>query len=176
MRKAIQILVGLMLVLPSFAYAGSIIGKVQILYTMYYGDAQDQAVNIALLRIAGAITGKPACNTQGEWAFSLKDPSGRAVFAQLLHAQSSGLDVSVIGDGTCGTWGDRERYSTYMWFTNSMKLSLERVMPHGAWAWAWAVLWAVTVLGAPPAASAQVVFYDGFDVAGDRLDRSAWDN
>lgn len=116
MRKATQIIAILLIMLPFFsAHAGSsVTGKVQILYNYYLGNAQDQASNIAVVGIAGQVVNKPPCNVAEQYAFSLKDPTGRAMFAQLLHAQSSGLSVSIVGDGTCITWGNSER-PLFMW-------------------------------------------------------------
>jgi hypothetical protein len=55
---------------------------------------------------------KAACSTVGQgsaWAVSLEHEYGRAMYALLLSAKAQGKPISVIGEGDCAAWGDRER-------------------------------------------------------------------
>lgn len=54
-------------------------------------------------------TNKPACSTIGEeWAVSLSTDAGRAIYAALLTALTTGQTVTIGGTGSCGAWSDRE--------------------------------------------------------------------
>ena len=54
-------------------------------------------------------TGKPACSSLGDqWALSLANGSGKAMYAMLLSAQAQGLKIHVYGTGNCDVWPDRE--------------------------------------------------------------------
>lgn len=101
--KTILLIVSL--AVPISAHAGWIIGKLTNLYVLPAPN------NAALFRIAGTINGTPACNVAGEFAVSLAQPSGRLLVNQLLHAQTMGYAINVIGTNACDVWGDRETVS-----------------------------------------------------------------
>lgn len=82
------------------AHAGSSSGAVSMLMV--------HSPEIVIFR-AGTHLNKPACSTAGEdWAISLNSHSGRAIYAMLLTAKSQNKNVTVIGQGICSAWGDRE--------------------------------------------------------------------
>jgi hypothetical protein len=66
---------------------------------------------------AGPHSSKPSCSIAGDdWAFSLSTVTGIAMYKLILYAQSKGKQISVIGNGGCPDWGDRET-PAYMWIS-----------------------------------------------------------
>lgn len=57
---------------------------------------------------AGVKTGSPACGNNNEWAVNLGTAQGKSLYALLLSAQSQDKTVSIVGNGTCSIWADRE--------------------------------------------------------------------
>lgn len=54
-------------------------------------------------------TNKPACSTQAnDWALSVNTEGGRAMYALLLSAASTGKTINVVGKNDCSVWADRE--------------------------------------------------------------------
>ncbi len=52
---------------------------------------------------------KMACSkVENDWAFSLKTPTGKAMYALILSAQAQGRKISVVGTCDCSAWVDRE--------------------------------------------------------------------
>lgn len=94
-------------------FAGTANGKVTRVFVLACPSATAQAgCSIGIVKLSALISGGPACaNNPGEWAFSLDTAAGKAMFNAILHAQAVGASVSIIGDGTCGAWFDRERPS-----------------------------------------------------------------
>jgi hypothetical protein len=83
------------------AYAGTSTGIVQNFHVMSAGK---------LFFYNGVIDGRPSCNN-GAWAVDLIGPNaaaGKAIYATILMAYSTGKTVFVQGKGTCDVWGDRE--------------------------------------------------------------------
>jgi hypothetical protein len=60
----------------------------------------------------GVLAGtKPACSSlsqNSQWAFDVKTPAGRAMYATILTAFTTGKKLKVIGNNSCDTWYDRE--------------------------------------------------------------------
>ncbi|MCE1191506.1 MAG: hypothetical protein LWW96_05060 [Acidovorax sp.] len=61
-----------------------------------------------LFFIAGVKTESPTCGNNSEWAINLGSAQGKALYALLLSAQAQDKTVSVVGNGTCSIWADRE--------------------------------------------------------------------
>lgn len=57
---------------------------------------------------AGVKTGSPACGNNNEWAVNLSTAQGKSLYALLLSAQAQDKTVSIVGNGTCSIWADRE--------------------------------------------------------------------
>jgi hypothetical protein len=93
------------------AFAGTANGKVTRIFVLACPSATAQAgCAIGIVKLTALISGGPACaNNPGEWAFALDTVAGKAMFNAILHAQAVGALVSIVGDGTCGAWFDRER-------------------------------------------------------------------
>jgi hypothetical protein len=55
------------------------------------------------IAMEGAVTGKPGCSTNSYWHFvlNINTPSGKATFAQLLAAHTSGLTLNISGSNYC---------------------------------------------------------------------------
>ena len=101
------------------AYAGVTSGKVVSTYVLACPTPTTQsACAIGIIALNVTNTGVPTCGATApaEWAFALDTIAGKAMFNAILHAQAVGATVSIIGDGTCGAWFDRERPS-YLRFT-----------------------------------------------------------
>ena len=103
MRKALILL----LTFAGMANAGVGTGKVVEIYAHEKGDG----VGLIIFQTQEN-TDKAACSTaiEGkEWAFRADTDQGKAMYALLLSAASSGKEVIVVGKGDCNDWGDRER-------------------------------------------------------------------
>jgi hypothetical protein len=116
MRTFHPILMALALLISGHAFAGDASGKVLKIYVLACPSASSQAdCAVAIVRLTNAAINAPACSTSGssglEWAFWVNTPAGKAMFSTLLHAQAVKANVAIIGDNTCGGWGDRERPS-----------------------------------------------------------------
>jgi hypothetical protein len=66
---------------------------------------------ILIFKVGTSATGQPSCSAGGEWALQLDTSAGKGTYALLLTAVAQGLTINVVGDGTCGVWGDRETVS-----------------------------------------------------------------
>jgi hypothetical protein len=96
------------LLAPLTSRAGSTQGKISILMAHSH--------DVVMFRIDAPHAGKPACSSD-EWALSLANPGGRAMYALLLSAQNQGKPVVVYGSDACGAWADREE-PVYVYITN----------------------------------------------------------
>ncbi len=64
--------------------------------------------DVVIFNISGSRANSPACSSQGsEWALSLTTPTGRAMYAMLLAANTQNRAVRVVGWGTCLSWTQR---------------------------------------------------------------------
>ena len=100
------------LLLAQNAQAGTATGKVSRTYVLAHCPTvtTQPPCNTAIVVLNVAITNPPACATQtAEWAYTLDTAAGKANFNAILHAQAVGATVTVVGDGTCTAWPDRER-------------------------------------------------------------------
>jgi hypothetical protein len=53
----------------------------------------------------------PACSLASEWAVDLvglNSVVGKVIFAAVMAASAQNKTVTVIGNGSCDVWGDRE--------------------------------------------------------------------
>jgi len=116
MRAFRTILMALVLLISHQVFAGDATGKVSRIYVMACPSATSQSdCAVAIVKLSVAATNAPACSTAGgsglEWAFWINTPAGKAMLTTLLHAQTIKTNVVILGDNTCGGWGDRERPS-----------------------------------------------------------------
>lgn len=100
------------------AHASVTTGKVVRTYVLLNCPAAGQPpCSTGIVTLNTPNTSPPACSLiHTEWAFALDTAAGKAMFNAILHAQAVGATATVVGDGTCGAWPDRERPS-YMYFT-----------------------------------------------------------
>ena len=67
------------------------------------------AQNGIVIFSAGTKAGGPACAAvPNDWAVDTSTAEGKAIYALLLTAVSTGRNVSVNGANNCSAWGDRE--------------------------------------------------------------------
>lgn len=86
------------------AISGSGSGKVISIYA--HRSSNDQGVIMFKTEYASDMA---SCSTiHNEWAFPADTDEGKAMYALLLSAATSGLNVTVDGSGECDAWGDRE--------------------------------------------------------------------
>jgi hypothetical protein len=104
------ILASAVLLAPA-AFAGTASGKVTRTFVLACPSGTTQSgCAIGIVKLTALISSSPACATQpGEWAYALDTVAGKVMFNAVLHAQAVGAIVSIVGDGTCGAWADRER-------------------------------------------------------------------
>lgn len=104
--KALRVLLAIASVLfTSWAVAGTGGGKIlQIM--VHHGGANGQGIVIFTTEFNSS---KPTCSNATDWAISLNNEYGKALFALLLSAQAQQKSINVLGSGDCADWGDRER-------------------------------------------------------------------
>lgn len=67
------------------------------------------AQNGIVIFSAGTKAGGPVCaSIPNDWAVNTTTPDGKAIYALLLTAISTGRNVAVTGTNNCDAWGDRE--------------------------------------------------------------------
>jgi hypothetical protein len=106
--------------IASTANAGGATGKITKLYVLSCPTAANQsecAIGIVALNVPA--NNAPMCHTvknatSSEYAFAINTPAGKSMFQLLMHAQVTKAPVTIVGDTTCGAWGDRER-PNYIW-------------------------------------------------------------
>lgn len=100
----------LVLALSHITYAGSGSGKVQ---QILVHSAGGNGSGVAMFKMENN-NNKVACSTVdsgSQWAFSLENEYGNAMYALLLSAQAQGKSIVIVGANDCAAWGDRERPS-----------------------------------------------------------------
>lgn len=92
----------------SSSWAGSSTGEISRIYVHVSSTSQGSNAGVVMFA-AGTHLNKPGCSTVGdEWAFSLENEHGRAMYSLLLTAAAMKKSVTVEGEGACNGWSDRE--------------------------------------------------------------------
>ena len=93
----------------NLAFAGAGSGKI----TVIYAHERNNGEGVILFGVEDNRE-KASCSTAAsgkEWAFRANTDHGKAMYALLLAAASSGKEITVVGNDACGAWGDREEPS-----------------------------------------------------------------
>lgn len=102
-KKVICTLIATLMIVTAFgatAMAGSAKGNVRRVLV--------HAPGVVMFDVGNHYS-KPRCSRAGnEFAFSLKTPQGKSMYALLLSAANLDIPVYVKGNGKCDAWGDRE--------------------------------------------------------------------
>lgn len=59
-----------------------------------------------------AIVSKPVCNTQNRYVINTSNATGQVLAQQISRAVATKSKVTIIGTGSCTTWGDSEEVSS----------------------------------------------------------------
>ena len=94
------------------AQASTSTGKVASTYVLAHCPtvAPSAPCNTGIVVLNVPTAGPPPCAViPSEWAYTLDTAAGKAMFNAILHAQAVGATLTIIGDGSCAAWPDRER-------------------------------------------------------------------
>jgi hypothetical protein len=106
-----------LIVAPVNSLASSVgSGSVTVELSIISGGPTGQGVD--LIAVSPAPPGQPGCASPnpGGYAIDLSTAGGRAAAALVLSAVTQNEKITVVGNGTCGLWGDRE---TAVWVSKS---------------------------------------------------------
>ncbi|MDW6002756.1 hypothetical protein [Vibrio mangrovi] len=86
------------------ASAGTGTGKI----TQVIVHRDDSGHGVVMFRTEGNSEKAPCSTITNEWAFSLSNELGKAMYSLVLAAQAQGKPVTVKGMHQCNDWSDRE--------------------------------------------------------------------
>lgn len=57
--------------------------------------------NVLFVKVSGAITGSPACNSQNRFVVNTETNPGKQYYAWILAAKQSGATITLYGSNSC---------------------------------------------------------------------------
>ncbi|ASA56065.1 hypothetical protein [Vibrio gazogenes] len=97
-----SILLGSLLSFTAFAGTGT--GTI----TQVIVHRDDSGHGVVMFRTQGNVDKAPCSKITDEWAFSLNNELGKAMYSLVLSAQAQAKPVEVKGMHQCNDWSDRE--------------------------------------------------------------------